>query len=235
MDLDRLTKDIHDVLKCNVSACFGSRASLINSRPKVICWLGWLLMYLSYISLQQLEPRISFLSYRCFSMCSSACFTKCLALHAQNRFDCHLSLVVCIIDLRLNWTVSFQSESNGIAVCIMENMNEFEAFLKGPAETPYKGGTFKIHVSVPKEYPMKPPTVSKPNLHASLQLYRRTLNGFLPGNFWNQDLASQYIVYDRLCLSRHFEYQMVCIMFHLLSNCYFIVDYQNPFIYFLFF
>jgi len=32
--------------------------------------------------------------------------------------------------------------------------------MAGPADSPYSGGTFKIHVALPKEYPFKPPVLS---------------------------------------------------------------------------
>ncbi|XP_034232472.1 ubiquitin-conjugating enzyme E2 K-like isoform X2 [Thrips palmi] len=53
------------------------------------------------------------------------------------------------------------TERNGISVCLKDdNMNDFHAFLKGPADTPYAGGTFKLRVMVPPEYPVKPPAVT---------------------------------------------------------------------------
>lgn len=32
--------------------------------------------------------------------------------------------------------------------------------MSGPADSSYSGGTFKIHVTLPKEYPFKPPVLS---------------------------------------------------------------------------
>jgi len=40
-----------------------------------------------------------------------------------------------------------------------DNLFEWEATLKGPEETPYEGGVFKVGVSFPSDFPFKPPTV----------------------------------------------------------------------------
>eukprot|EP00917_Polyrhabdina_sp_WS-2016_P020515 GHVP01043950.1.p1 GENE.GHVP01043950.1~~GHVP01043950.1.p1 ORF type:complete len:157 (+),score=26.57 GHVP01043950.1:529-999(+) len=39
------------------------------------------------------------------------------------------------------------------------NMKEWEAILKGPAETPYEGGNFKMKITCPDDYPIRAPTV----------------------------------------------------------------------------
>ena len=33
-------------------------------------------------------------------------------------------------------------------------------YLVGPADTPYAGGTFHLHLTIPKDYPFRPPKVS---------------------------------------------------------------------------
>ena len=40
-----------------------------------------------------------------------------------------------------------------------ENERYFKITMKGPKETPYEGGTFKLQVYLPEEYPMVPPKV----------------------------------------------------------------------------
>ncbi|KAL1969621.1 hypothetical protein VTN77DRAFT_8174 [Rasamsonia byssochlamydoides] len=36
----------------------------------------------------------------------------------------------------------------------------WKVYMKGPEDSPYQGGTFVINLTLPKEYPFKPPTVS---------------------------------------------------------------------------
>jgi len=49
--------------------------------------------------------------------------------------------------------------------CTIELPNEsdihfWEVTMQGPADSVYADGHFKIHVSLPKDYPFKPPTIS---------------------------------------------------------------------------
>merc|ERR1712060_983627 len=37
---------------------------------------------------------------------------------------------------------------------------QWEALLKGPRDSPYQGGTFKLHISCSAAYPMSPPQVT---------------------------------------------------------------------------
>jgi peroxin-4 len=52
-----------------------------------------------------------------------------------------------------------------------DDLYHWSAFLKGPPETPFEGGTFELDIVVPKEYPLQPPTVKfmtkvfHPNIH----------------------------------------------------------------------
>ena len=39
------------------------------------------------------------------------------------------------------------------------NMFEWEAIILGPVDTPYEGGIFKLSISIPTNYPFKPPIV----------------------------------------------------------------------------
>ena len=38
-----------------------------------------------------------------------------------------------------------------------ENLFEWQAILRGPPDTPYEGGIFKININVPENYPFSPP------------------------------------------------------------------------------
>ena len=40
-----------------------------------------------------------------------------------------------------------------------ENLRHFDITLKGPADSAYEGGTFKLELFLPEDYPMSPPKV----------------------------------------------------------------------------
>lgn len=42
---------------------------------------------------------------------------------------------------------------------INDNLFEWEAVILGPIGTPYEGGVFNLTISIPSNYPFKPPTV----------------------------------------------------------------------------
>ncbi|KAJ1897663.1 E2 ubiquitin-protein ligase peroxin 4 [Kickxella alabastrina] len=52
-----------------------------------------------------------------------------------------------------------------------ETLLYWHAVMRGPCDTPYSGGTFVIHIDIPEQYPIKPPTltfvtpVCHPNVH----------------------------------------------------------------------
>ncbi|KAJ2610962.1 E2 ubiquitin-protein ligase peroxin 4 [Coemansia sp. RSA 1365] len=52
-----------------------------------------------------------------------------------------------------------------------EDLLRWHAVLRGPRETPYQGGLFRLRIDVPEEYPIKPPSlvfttpVCHPNVH----------------------------------------------------------------------
>ncbi|KAF5871531.1 putative ubiquitin-conjugating enzyme protein [Botrytis fragariae] len=43
--------------------------------------------------------------------------------------------------------------------CNVNNRQEFYVRFKGPAETPFEGGLWKIHVELPDQYPYKSPSI----------------------------------------------------------------------------
>mmetsp|Transcript_58038 Transcript_58038/g.184432 ORF Transcript_58038/g.184432 Transcript_58038/m.184432 type:complete len:110 (-) Transcript_58038:407-736(-) len=51
------------------------------------------------------------------------------------------------------------------------NIFKWTAFIKGPADTPYEGGTFQLDIIVPEAYPLVPPAIRyvtkifHPNVH----------------------------------------------------------------------
>ena len=42
---------------------------------------------------------------------------------------------------------------------IQDNLFEWEAIILGPTETPYEGGVFHLSISIPSNYPFKPPNI----------------------------------------------------------------------------
>ncbi|KAJ1891163.1 E2 ubiquitin-protein ligase peroxin 4 [Kickxella alabastrina] len=52
-----------------------------------------------------------------------------------------------------------------------ETLLYWRAVMRGPCDTPYSAGTFVIHIDIPEQYPIKPPTltfvtpVCHPNVH----------------------------------------------------------------------
>jgi len=42
---------------------------------------------------------------------------------------------------------------------VNDNMQEFYVRFKGPDETPFAGGTWKLHVEIPDQYPYKSPSI----------------------------------------------------------------------------
>ena len=50
-------------------------------------------------------------------------------------------------------------ESNCFASVNDDNLNEWNATIKGPTDTPYEGGVFRFLLTLPDNYPFKPPAV----------------------------------------------------------------------------
>ncbi|KAJ2476215.1 E2 ubiquitin-protein ligase peroxin 4 [Coemansia sp. RSA 2131] len=52
-----------------------------------------------------------------------------------------------------------------------DNLLQWTAVLRGPRDTPYHGGLFRLRIDIPEQYPIKPPTltfvtpVCHPNVH----------------------------------------------------------------------
>lgn len=42
---------------------------------------------------------------------------------------------------------------------VNDNLFEWEAVILGPIGTPYEGGVFNLNISIPSNYPFRPPTV----------------------------------------------------------------------------
>lgn len=65
----------------------------------------------------------------------------------------------------------------------LSNMNDFTVLLRGPADTPYAGGMFKLRIEVSSDYPFKAPKVTfltkvyHPNIADSGSICLDTLSG----------------------------------------------------------
>eukprot|EP00759_Apiculatamorpha_spiralis_P001992 PhF_6_TR10701/c0_g1_i1/m.17261/K10689/PEX4; peroxin-4 len=55
--------------------------------------------------------------------------------------------------------------------CDSDNLMNWSALIKGPADSPYRGGVYKIAIHIPQDYPMTPPKaefktqIFHPNVH----------------------------------------------------------------------
>ena len=66
-----------------------------------------------------------------------------------------------------------------------ENLIEWEAVILGPIETPYEGGIFNLNISIPSNYPFKPP-----NVIFKTKIYHPNINS--SGNICLDILKSQW-------------------------------------------
>ena len=66
-----------------------------------------------------------------------------------------------------------------------ENLFEWEAVILGPIETPYEGGIFNLNISIPSNYPFKPP-----NVIFKTKIYHPNINS--SGNICLDILKSQW-------------------------------------------
>jgi len=53
-----------------------------------------------------------------------------------------------------------QQPPAGCTISTNDDINNWEVIMQGPADSVYEGGNFKIHVTLPKDYPFKPPGIS---------------------------------------------------------------------------
>ncbi|EED19898.1 ubiquitin conjugating enzyme (UbcB), putative [Talaromyces stipitatus ATCC 10500] len=55
-----------------------------------------------------------------------------------------------------------ETPPTGISVQLVDESDvyKWKVTMKGPEDTPYEGGTFIVNLTLPNEYPFKPPTVS---------------------------------------------------------------------------
>ena len=100
--------------------------------------------------------------------------------HHRNRASCFFSLLNMSSRLSREYrqilrqlTADNGSEDDRIVLFPKqeEDLFSWTAFIQGPAETPYEGGLFELHLSVASTYPVTPPKISfktkvfHPNVH----------------------------------------------------------------------
>lgn len=55
--------------------------------------------------------------------------------------------------------IKADSVSHIIVDTVGDSVTKLKGSFKGPPGTPYEGGTFEIDISIPNEYPFKPPVM----------------------------------------------------------------------------
>jgi ubiquitin-conjugating enzyme E2 T len=87
-------------------------------------------------------------------------------------------------------------------------LDELDAEIVGAAETPYAGGVFRLRVSIPPEYPIKPPSVRfisriyHPNIDAQGRICLDTLN-MPPKGAWKPSLNVSTVLASVQLLMSH--------------------------------
>ena len=80
-----------------------------------------------------------------------------------NKSDGIITLVECVKTKNSREMInnsSFDDDYTDALNGSLNNMNDFTVVLRGPSDTPYSGGAFKLHFKVHSEYPFKPPTIT---------------------------------------------------------------------------
>ena len=61
---------------------------------------------------------------------------------------------------RVTYELRNMSDDNEFLIKpIGDSLSELQGILKGPSETPYEGGNFKLKIQIPNQYPFSPPSV----------------------------------------------------------------------------
>nr|CAH7737458.1 unnamed protein product [Callosobruchus chinensis] len=94
------------------------------------------------------------------------------------------------------------SPPEGIKVQVNEeDVTDIQAFIDGPAGTPYIGGTFKVKLTLGKSFPAEPPKayfltkIFHPNVAANGEICVNTLK-----KDWKSDLGIKHILLTIKCL-----------------------------------
>ncbi|XP_014262120.1 ubiquitin-conjugating enzyme E2 S [Cimex lectularius] len=90
----------------------------------------------------------------------------------------------------------------GIKVCVNdEDISDIQAYIEGPAGTPYAGGVFKVKLCLGKDFPQVPPKaffitkIFHPNVAKNGEICVNTLK-----KDWKSDLGIKHILLTIKCL-----------------------------------
>lgn len=96
----------------------------------------------------------------------------------------------------------FNSPPEGIKVSLNEqDITDIQAYIEGPAGTPYAGGVFKVKLALGKDFPQSPPKaffltkIFHPNVAKSGEICVNTLK-----KDWKPDLGIKHILLTVKCL-----------------------------------
>lgn len=109
-----------------------------------------------------------------------------------------------ISQIRLQKELANNAKNPYIGIDIVpcnNNIEEWDVTIKGPENTPYTGGQFKVRVSFPKEYPFVAPHVKflTPIFHPNINSEGKVCVDILK-KAWSPSLTTQYLLISIISL-----------------------------------